>query len=347
MPNTSSGLPMERANRKHRSNSKSKPKSKPLGYDLRFDYDITDNRDVDYEYHDDLKKTRNRDRNYTWTSVDSNLAQILLFLKLIKWKKLRSRKSLPSQSSSATTISSSSSSSSSSSHNVRISTNSRIKSKSTTTKSSTSKNNLKLKRLKEQQYIERLDKDSIEYKVLTSDKSKLRKISKLKLSKHIIPSSTQINKDVLENNNGIWMLIHGFIFDISSILECHPGGVECLLDCVGVDATRVFDDVGHSDIAWEMLENSIVGVIEDSEALDEDNSDKNEQDDNNDSYEAEIDEFGNLNHNDNVNTNNRKNNMKLIWDRKALDFVIFFLISLFSLVCYIFLQFRKLEGLGS
>lgn len=60
----------------------------------------------------------------------------------------------------------------------------------------------------------------------------------------------------------LWMTIHGKVYDVTAFAQEHPGGVEVLLDCGGVDATEAFDDVAHSDLAREMLEPYFVGFAE-------------------------------------------------------------------------------------
>jgi cytochrome b involved in lipid metabolism len=42
--------------------------------------------------------------------------------------------------------------------------------------------------------------------------------------------------------------IHGQQYDVSSFLEEHPGGADILKDLHGKDATKDFEDVGHSKV---------------------------------------------------------------------------------------------------
>lgn len=60
----------------------------------------------------------------------------------------------------------------------------------------------------------------------------------------------------------LWMTIHGKVYDVTNFATEHPGGVEVLLDCGGVDASEAFDDVAHSDLAHEMLEPYFIGYAE-------------------------------------------------------------------------------------
>lgn len=59
----------------------------------------------------------------------------------------------------------------------------------------------------------------------------------------------------------LWMVIHNKVYDISSFALKHPGGIEVLVDCGGVDATEAFDDVGHSERAVMMLEPYYKGEL--------------------------------------------------------------------------------------
>lgn len=224
---------------------------------------------------------------------------------------------------------------------------------------------------------ELMDPDSAQYKLMHSDRSKLRRISRAELSKHILPSLAHINKVRLnEKPDGIWMMIHGYVFDIVNLLEHHPGGAECLLDCAGVDATRVFDDVGHSDIAWEMLENCCVGIMEDledsesGEDAEEEEADSDEHNEehnnNNDSEDSDtmnttVNDSGNDEREEkrkkekkrgkqgrgpgagDVETNNGTVGTLLVWNYKVLEYFAIIVCALFGLFCFIVLQHKKWE----
>lgn len=59
----------------------------------------------------------------------------------------------------------------------------------------------------------------------------------------------------------LWMIIYNKVYDITAFAQHHPGGIEVLLDCGGVDATEAFEDVGHSDDALAMLEPYFKGTV--------------------------------------------------------------------------------------
>ena len=43
-----------------------------------------------------------------------------------------------------------------------------------------------------------------------------------------------------------WIIIRNKVYDVSSYLDDHPGGVEIVTDLAGQDSTEDYDDVGHS-----------------------------------------------------------------------------------------------------
>eukprot|EP00180_Rhodochaete_pulchella_P000202 Plantae.Rhodophyta-Rhodochaete_pulchella.ctg1140.p3 GENE.Plantae.Rhodophyta-Rhodochaete_pulchella.ctg1140~~Plantae.Rhodophyta-Rhodochaete_pulchella.ctg1140.p3 ORF type:complete len:160 (+),score=33.24 Plantae.Rhodophyta-Rhodochaete_pulchella.ctg1140:40-480(+) len=66
-------------------------------------------------------------------------------------------------------------------------------------------------------------------------------VSMLEVKKHTSRKST-------------WMVIHDKVYDVTSFLVDHPGGEDILLDSAGRDATREFEDVGHSSDARKQLD---------------------------------------------------------------------------------------------
>lgn len=349
-----------------------------LGYDFRFDYDFMDySKDVSYDGetrgNDVSISNRNERRNgierkekyvsltiisafkwllqsegykdihfiFNWTNRKSRIAQ-----KLIKWGVIVERSIIPDDISTLVRSKSKKSRSKSSKSRIRINT-SKI---STTNQDNSIKEKMENRKKRERilQHVKRLDRDSIQYAVLSQDKNQLRRISKSELSKHIIPSLTPVKKLTLEENpDGIWMLIHGLVFDISNVLDNHPGGVECLLDCTGVDATRVFDDVGHSDIAWEMLQNSVVGVMEEMIFSDDEYEQREFSKGGNLKY-IEENSSSNLSNTENELMNTepenellKKDHYQLIWSDNAIEYLIFFILSLLGLLTFVTIQRRK------
>jgi cytochrome b5 len=59
----------------------------------------------------------------------------------------------------------------------------------------------------------------------------------------------------------MWMIIEGKVYDITSFVDEHPGGVDTLLGVAGDDGTSDFKSVGHSDSAKEMLHKYYLGDV--------------------------------------------------------------------------------------
>jgi nitrate reductase (NAD(P)H) len=57
-----------------------------------------------------------------------------------------------------------------------------------------------------------------------------------------------------------WIIIRDKVYDITSYLSSHPGGAEIILNCAGKNATREFDDIGHSKNAVKILQKYEIGT---------------------------------------------------------------------------------------
>lgn len=65
--------------------------------------------------------------------------------------------------------------------------------------------------------------------------------------------------------NDLWLIISNKVYDLTSFLDKHPGGEEVLLVQAGKDGTDVFEDIGHSSDARQMMESYKIGEIVESE----------------------------------------------------------------------------------
>ncbi|XP_042507112.1 cytochrome B5-like [Macadamia integrifolia] len=59
-----------------------------------------------------------------------------------------------------------------------------------------------------------------------------------------------------------WFVINGRVLDVTKFLDEHPGGEEVLIEAAGKDATKEFEDIGHSKAAQNMLAKFQVGVLQ-------------------------------------------------------------------------------------
>ncbi|KAF6801009.1 cytochrome b5 [Colletotrichum sojae] len=60
----------------------------------------------------------------------------------------------------------------------------------------------------------------------------------------------------------LWVSIRGKVYNVTSYVDDHPGGIEVLKDVAGSDGTESFEYVGHSKDAHKVLETFQIGVLE-------------------------------------------------------------------------------------
>lgn len=78
-----------------------------------------------------------------------------------------------------------------------------------------------------------------------------------------LPLPTILTSEVCKHSSpdDLWMVVYNKVYDITEFAPMHPGGAEVLLDCGGVDGTEAFEDVGHSQDAFDMLLPYLVGQL--------------------------------------------------------------------------------------
>lgn len=64
-------------------------------------------------------------------------------------------------------------------------------------------------------------------------------------------------------NSRIWIGVHGCVYDVTDFLPIHPGGTLIVSTCGGLDASRTFDQVGHTNNGEvrALLEKYFIGYI--------------------------------------------------------------------------------------
>jgi len=64
-----------------------------------------------------------------------------------------------------------------------------------------------------------------------------------------------------------WLVIRGEVYDVTSFLNEHPGGFDMILNETGTDATKAFNNAGHSSDARKLLEQFKIGVLSSKDNL--------------------------------------------------------------------------------
>ncbi|KAF9873134.1 hypothetical protein CkaCkLH20_09297 [Colletotrichum karsti] len=94
-----------------------------------------------------------------------------------------------------------------------------------------------------------LPRDDAEVPNSTMTSSMMKVFTQAELSKHY-------------EVHDLWVSIRGKVYDVSSYVDDHPGGVEVLKDVAGSDGTESFEYVGHSEDAQKTLAKYQIGVLE-------------------------------------------------------------------------------------
>lgn len=68
-----------------------------------------------------------------------------------------------------------------------------------------------------------------------------------------------------DEENTTLLILHDKVYNVHDFLNEHPGGEEVLLDHKGKDASEDFDDVGHSNDAFQLMKKYQIGVLVESE----------------------------------------------------------------------------------
>uniref|UniRef100_V5H5V8 Putative cytochrome b5 n=1 Tax=Ixodes ricinus TaxID=34613 RepID=V5H5V8_IXORI len=64
-----------------------------------------------------------------------------------------------------------------------------------------------------------------------------------------------------------WLVIHNRVYDVTSFLTQHPGGVEILWEHAGRDATLAFMGTGHTLDAVALLHQYCIGILVEEEHM--------------------------------------------------------------------------------
>ncbi|XP_053616488.1 cytochrome b5-like [Plodia interpunctella] len=63
----------------------------------------------------------------------------------------------------------------------------------------------------------------------------------------------------------MWMVYKDSVYDVTNYANEHPGGVESIVEEAGTDATKAFDQSGHTSDAREIMKKLKIGEIVEEE----------------------------------------------------------------------------------
>ncbi|XP_077287153.1 cytochrome b5-like [Arctopsyche grandis] len=58
-----------------------------------------------------------------------------------------------------------------------------------------------------------------------------------------------------------WIVVRDKVYDVGSFMIEHPGGADLIEEVLGTDATKDFDDAGHSNDAITILKKTKIGIL--------------------------------------------------------------------------------------
>lgn len=165
-----------------------------------------------------------------------------------------------------------------------------------------------------------------------------------KESKKGIPSFTLSEIAQHDRNDDLWMIIHDKVYNVTKIIDDHPGGAEVLFEYGGLDASEPFDDVGHSQDSVDMLKPLFIGLVKQDKInindVDKDDLNNNYYDNN--GYDDERENVQNLSLGESLylkNKRRKKGVLKNFIDKYSTQLLMIFAIIMGIL--YIIIEKRK------
>ncbi|XP_057672098.1 cytochrome b5-like [Diorhabda carinulata] len=71
----------------------------------------------------------------------------------------------------------------------------------------------------------------------------------------------EISRHDGKQDTRVWIIIKDIVYDVTDYLDEHPGGGELITEWAGKDATKEFDDFGHSLDAKKDLKKYRIGEV--------------------------------------------------------------------------------------
>jgi cytochrome b involved in lipid metabolism len=64
-----------------------------------------------------------------------------------------------------------------------------------------------------------------------------------------------------------WIVLNDKVYNVTKLVDGHPGGMEVMMEQAGRDATSAFRSVGHSIDAIEQVDEFLVGILPEKERM--------------------------------------------------------------------------------
>ena len=77
-----------------------------------------------------------------------------------------------------------------------------------------------------------------------------------------LPSFTAQDVAQHDSEDDCWLVIEGFVYDVTPFLRSHPGGVAIILPYAGRDATQIFHELHDADFLQEFGRRYIIGLLD-------------------------------------------------------------------------------------
>ncbi|CAI6340148.1 unnamed protein product [Periconia digitata] len=75
----------------------------------------------------------------------------------------------------------------------------------------------------------------------------------------------EISLDQLSTHSSLsslWIAVHGNVYDLTSFVSDHPGGIEALHSVGGTDGTEAYESAGHSELNTKKLQQFLIGKLQ-------------------------------------------------------------------------------------
>ena len=70
--------------------------------------------------------------------------------------------------------------------------------------------------------------------------------------------------------NGVWIVIHDLVYDVTEFLDKHPGGPAFLISVAGEDGTAEYESAAHPQFVMDQSNNEfLIGRLKKEEVNDE------------------------------------------------------------------------------